>query len=288
MWRGIPRKNAGPPRWQFRAAWLLAPALLLFHQIQLKTPAVSAASLATGAVVTPSRLPGDPASRGNRLGGELCDGFRLLWVTVPTVTKDLDLCMVIINVALSFTPAIYCTGLALQCLGILLTCRWPLGCSRASDEAVKAWSEAQRWQMRTLAGNLKTLTFYWLCVSLARVQGSLLILHRPSRSCLEEGLPGATGLCATGLLTLSLIDLMINWTLRHLTHQSRSAELPRYSEIQLERLGYAQSTTNQFVGGMLNSLIIMTPVPWAQIIVGDATFTQVLITSAEGVLFGIV
>jgi len=204
----------------------------------------------------------------------LCDGFRLLWVTVPTVTKDLDLCMVIINVALSFTPAIYC--------------RWPLGCSRASDEAVKAWSEAQRWQMRTLAGNLKTLTFYWLCVSLARVQGSLLILHRPSRSCLEEGLPGATGLCATGLLTLSLIDLMINWTLRHLTHQSRSAELPRYSEIQLERLGYAQSTTNQFVGGMLNSLIIMTPVPWAQIIVGDATFTQVLITSAEGVLFGIV
>eukprot|EP00931_Biecheleriopsis_adriatica_P004502 TRINITY_DN106161_c0_g1_i1.p1 TRINITY_DN106161_c0_g1~~TRINITY_DN106161_c0_g1_i1.p1 ORF type:complete len:1910 (+),score=459.26 TRINITY_DN106161_c0_g1_i1:54-5783(+) len=197
-------------------------------------------------------------------------GERLLWVAVPLETEQLGPVAIAINVCYSFVPSMYAAFALLDCFWQVLK-RWPSHCVRATWEAVESWSQEQRRQMRHVVSSLKILLFVSIFLAAAAAQG---------HSSLGSG--AVEAICSIGLLTIFLIDIMICWTLRYLTQPHRGAEQPCYTVEQLERLGYSQSTTNEYVVKSVFFIVTLFPVPWARVIVGDATHMQALLFSLQG------
>jgi len=145
--------------------------------------------------------------------------------------------------------------------------------------------------MRRLIRTMKVLFFSGICVAVGVAQAVLIESPRPRRSRVHwmGGMPCLEALCAFGLLTLSVIDLMNNAALSYLTYRRRGAgDGGIYTSAEMERLGNVHMSTSHFFTKFVLVLTIWVPVPMARVMLGDATYTQAVLGCLQGAFLGIV
>lgn len=209
----------------------------------------------------------------------------------------------------SLVPSIYCTLTMLQCIQLWLR-GWPEHGSRVSI----SWKPPQRQQMSQLMRCLKILGLCAACFAIAffkfllsevthhellrqhlanhemhefRHLGLRVLEQSVSSFSLNSAVPGIKAMFAGSLLTISMLDHMIDWTFAHLTRKRRDYKEPYYTEIQLERLGNMQCGTDRFVSATASAMIFLIPVPMAEVALEQLSQVQAVLAFVEGLLAGL-
>jgi hypothetical protein len=116
---------------------------------------------------------------------------------------------------------------------------------------------------------------------LAEIEKTFIPWKRPSFSCMHScGGPDGVDQWAVALCSLKFIDYTMRWTRPHLTHS-----LGIYSETQMDEMGYKLLGTGPYIKRILALMFFVVPIPFARIILGDATSLQVYFGCFQGFAF---
>eukprot|EP00928_Gymnodinium_smaydae_P073726 TRINITY_DN56879_c0_g1_i1.p1 TRINITY_DN56879_c0_g1~~TRINITY_DN56879_c0_g1_i1.p1 ORF type:complete len:511 (+),score=53.97 TRINITY_DN56879_c0_g1_i1:182-1534(+) len=89
------------------------------------------------------------------------------------------------------------------------------------------------------------------------------------------------------LMTCMFIDLIFKWSVPHLLATLPDAP-PAYTEEEIDRLGYTPILPSSFLYRSAALLVLLGPVPTARIVLGDASFPEMVAGFSQGMVLGLV
>jgi len=207
------------------------------------------------------------------------------WTTWPDHSKRPDLSepAILLNVMWSLIPLFFAMTMFGYIVYLWLSMENPAMYKRGTLYEKLAASQL----------TLKYLAYTVLIIIVNQVQKILIWgvlpckwIERPAESCLHNriGFPDEWSIWSPGMLLLIFVDLMMRWSVPHLTGKSNAP----YTKDQMAEMGYTAISAQWMVQRLFLMAIILGPVPLSRIVLRDATYMQMLFGLLEGFFISIV